>query len=122
MSSSLSSCIASIAPPALGESNQPGDRGAGGGGLYETSSAGRNGERCRAGDRIGLLEVSAPVEGVWNSRVREAECAAGLECALVMAGALSAAPLERERRCVLEYGERLRLPFAGRETFAVLLK
>lgn len=113
--------MASIAPPALGDSNQPGDRG-GGGGLYEASSAGRKGERCRAGDRIGLLDVSAPVDRVCSSRVRLAECAAGLECALVMTGALRVAPLDRERRWVLEYGERLRLTVTGSATFFVLLK
>ena len=47
---------------------------------------------------MGELGESDPFEGVLNSKVREVECTAGLECALVMAGALSAAPLERDRR------------------------
>lgn len=87
-------------PPALGDSNQLDDR-CGAFELCDSSSAGRSGDRCRAGDRIGLLGVSDAGEGRVRSGGRaaeaEAECTAGLECARVMVGALNAAPLDRER-------------------------
>lgn len=63
---------------------------------------------------MGELGESEAVDGVVNSRVRGDECMAGLECALVIAGALSAAPLDRDRRWLLEYGERLRGVVVGR--------
>lgn len=64
------------------------------------------GDRCLAGDRIGLEGEREAVDGVNSSKAREE--AAGLECALVMVGAVSVAPLDRERRWLLEYGDRFR--------------
>lgn len=86
-----------MAPPPLGDSIQLGDR-CGGFEVCGVSSAGRSGDRCRAGDRIGLLGVSDAGAGSVRSGARAAECTAGLECARVMVGALNAAPLDRERR------------------------
>ena len=96
MSSSLSSCIDSIAPPLPPPSNRPGDLG---GRLDPSSCCALNGLLSRAGERIGLPDAFGdrlPEEGV--ECVSVGVCGFGMECALVIIGALNVAPLERERR------------------------
>lgn len=109
MSSSLSSWMLSIAPPVVALlSYQLGDLAEG---MLTSSCAGLKGERTLAGER-GTGEGDRELPGVelsdcW-SKPGVVEVAVGRECALVMGGAASEEPPDRERTCGRAKGERLR--------------
>lgn len=63
---------------------------------------------------MGLPGARDRAGGVESSKVRiVGVCIDGLECALVISGAFSGAPLERDRRWLREYGDLFRWPLFG---------